>query len=152
MPQFTSTENRQRPALAHVVDAFGQVDLPDKAGEHGPVEEGLRESLRVPLRVSRVRVRGHRHGEVHGKEEADERDGAKEHRDKARRAAKALAEHRLENHPDKFNLAGVPHGNLGEVLGRRPFFQREVRGMRPRQELLGLRPAATTPRELVGRR
>ena len=38
---------RQRPALAHVVDAFGQVDLPDKAGEHGPVEEGLREDLNV---------------------------------------------------------------------------------------------------------
>ena len=142
-----------RPALAHVVDAFGQVDLPDKAGEHGPVEEGLREDLSVfpcvfpvfeCVAIAMVKYTGKK---KQTEEMARRNAGTKPER----RAAKALAEHRLENHPDELNLAGVPHGNLGEVLGRRPFFQREVRGMRP-QVLLALRPAATTPRELVGRR
>ena len=153
MPQYTSTENRQRPALAQLVDAFGQVDLPDEAGEHGPVEEGLREDLCVfpcvfPVfecaAIAMVKYTGK-------KKQTEEMARRNAGTTPERRAAKALAEHRLENHPDEFNLAGVPHGNLGEVLGRRPFFQREVRGMRP-QVLLALRPAATTPRELVGRR
>jgi len=137
-----------------VVDAFGQVDLPVEAGEHGPVEEGLREDLCMlpcvfPVfecaAIAMVKYTGKK---KQTEEMARRNAGTKPER----RAAKALAEHRLEDHPDELNSAGVPHGNLGEVLGRRPFFQREVRGMRPRQELLALRPAATTPRELVGRR
>ena len=145
---------RQRPALAHVVDAFGQVDLPDKAGEHGPVEEGLREGLwRVPLRVARVRVRGHRHGEVHGKEEADGIDGAKERRDKAR----TKGSQSTRRAPPRKSSRRI---KFGRRATRQPWrgpwamsiFSREVLGMRPRQGLLALRPAATSPRELGGRR